>query len=141
MEANKPADTGIPDQESMNSSASFSYTYSAPQQDEVKKIRQKYLPKEESILDQLKRLDRSATRKGQALSLVTGMLGTLVFGIGMSCCLVGTGRTLLPGIVIGCIGMIAAATAYPIFTKVTKRERERIAPEILRLTDELLKLH
>ncbi len=29
--------------------------------------------------------------------------------------------------------------AYPIYVAVTKHERERIAPEILRLTDELLK--
>lgn len=139
MEANKPADADIPGQGIRPNSESFNYTYSAPQQDEVKKIRQKYLPKEESVMDQLKRLDESTTKKGVALSLVTGILGTLIFGIGMCCCMVGNSYTFIPGIVIGCIGMIGAAMAYPIFTKVTKRERERVAPEILRLTDELLK--
>lgn len=118
---------------------SFNYTYSAPQQEEVKKIREKYLPKEEQPIEQLRRLDKSVSRKGKALSLTTGIVGALILGIGMCCCMVWGGMLFAPGIVIGCVGLIGAAMAYPIFAKITKKERERIAPEILRLTDELLK--
>ena len=35
---------------------SFEYTYSAQQQQEVERIRKKYLPKEESKMDQLRKL-------------------------------------------------------------------------------------
>ena len=46
---------------------------------------------------------------------------------------------MLPGIVIGVAGMAGTAAAYPLYMQITKRERERIAPEILRLTEELMK--
>jgi len=118
---------------------SFHYTYSAPEQQEVKKIREKYIPREESKLDQLRRLDESVTRKGMTLSLMTGVLSSLILGIGMCCCMVWGGWLFIPGIVIGIAGIVGVALAYPMYTKVTKRERERIAPEILRLTDELMK--
>ena len=42
---------------------SFHYTYSAKQQEEIQSIRKKYLP-QENKMEQLRRLDRSATRKG-----------------------------------------------------------------------------
>ena len=50
----------------MENKESFEYTYSAPEQEEVRKIRDKYLPREEreNKLEQLRRLDRSVTEKG-----------------------------------------------------------------------------
>ena len=126
-------------QESLAVNNSFHYTYSAPEQQEVKKIREKYLPKEETKLDQLRRLDESVTKKGMAVSLVTGTLSSLILGIGMCCCMVWGGWLFIPGIVIGIVGIAGVAMAYPMYTRVTQKERERIAPEILRLTDELIK--
>ena len=118
---------------------SFNFTYSAPEQQEVKKICERYLPKEETKLDQLRRLDESVTKKGMALSLMMGTISSLILGIGMCCCMVWGGWLFAPGIVIGIVGIAGVSMAYPMYTKVTKRERERIAPEILRLTDELMK--
>ena len=118
---------------------SFSYTYSAPQHDEVKKIREKYMPKVESPMEKLHRLDESCTKKGTALSLVTGTISALILGVGMCCCMVWGGLLFIPGIVIGMVGMVGVGAAYPIYNKVTQKERQRIAPEILQLTDELLK--
>lgn len=46
---------------------------------------------------------------------------------------------LIIGTVLGVIGIILVALAYPIYNHMLKQERERIAPEIIRLTDELLK--
>jgi len=118
---------------------SFHYTYSAPEQQEVKKIREKYIPREESKLDRLRRLDESATKKGMALSLMTGTMSSLILGVGMCCCMVWAGWLFIPGIVIGIVGIVGVGMAYPMYKKVTQKERERIAPEILRLTDELMK--
>ena len=117
---------------------SFQYTYSAPQQEEVRIIREKYLPKEESKMDRLRRLDESTTKKATALSLVTGTLSTLVLGIGMCCCMVWGGWLFVPGSAIGIGGIAGVSAAYPLYTRVTKLERQRIAPEILRLTDEIM---
>ena len=115
----------------------FEYTYSAPQQSEVQKIREKYLPKEVTKLDQLRALDAGVTKRGTAVSLVHGILYALVLGLGMSCCMVWTERLFLPGILIGCIGLAGVAATYPIYNRIVKQDRERIAPEILRLTEEL----
>ena len=116
----------------------FEYTYSAPQQSEVQKIREKYLPKEVTKMDQLRAMDAGVTKRGTAVSLVHGILYSLILGLGMSCCMVWTGRLFLPGIVIGCIGLAGVAATYPIYNHIVKQDREKIAPEVLRLTEELV---
>ena len=115
----------------------FEYTYSAPHRSEVQKIREKYLPKEVTKLDQLRALDAGVTRRGTAVSLVHGILYALILGLGMSCCMVWAGSLFLPGIVIGCVGLAGVTATYPIYNHIVKQEREKIAPEILRLTEEL----
>ena len=115
----------------------FEYTYSAPQQSEVQKIWEKYLPKEVTKLDQLRALDAGVTKRGTAVSLIHGILYALVLGLGMSCCTVWADKLFLPGVLIGCIGLAGVAATYPIYNRIVKQDRERIAPEILRLTEEL----
>lgn len=123
----------------MENNEVFEYTYSAAQQEEVLNIRKKYLPKEEDKMEQLRRLDRSVYRKPQVVSLSTGISGTLILGIGMCCCLVWQGVWFIPGIVIGLVGIAILSSAYPLYNRILKKERERLSPEIIRLTDELLK--
>ena len=125
--------------ENKNENEVFSYTYSAKEQEEVKQIRKKYMPKEADKMEQLRRLDRSVTRKGAAVSIVMGIIGALTLGIGMCCAMVWMGQWFIPGIVIGLVGIILVYLAYPLYTHITKKEREKVAPEILRLTDELMK--
>lgn len=130
-----------------NKDEGFSYTYSAAQQAEVEKIRKKYLQPTEDKMEQLRKLDASAGQKAQAWSLVIGVTGALVLGTGMSLAMTDFGRTLgayqayamIVGIVVGVIGLALVALAYPVYNRILKKERERIAPEILRLTDELMK--
>lgn len=117
----------------------FSYTYSAKEQAEINKIRQKYLPKEADKMEQLRHLDQSASQKGMASSIAIGVIGALLLGIGMCCTMVWGGIWFIPGIVIGVAGIALTALAYPLFQHITRKERERIAPEILRLIDELTK--
>lgn len=116
---------------------SFQYTYSATEQEELKKIRSKYLPKEENKMDTLRRLDAQSAQKATMLSLIIGVIGALVLGLGMSCCMVWAGKWFVPGIVIGLIGIALVSLAYPVYMRTLKRERDRLAPEILRLTEEL----
>lgn len=117
----------------------FQYTYSAQQQAEIKTIRDKYLPPEEDKMEQLRRLDRSVTQKGMILSLTVGILGSLILGVGMCCAMVWMGKWFVPGIIIGLAGIGILSAAYPLYSHVTKKQREKIAPEILRLTEELMK--
>lgn len=123
----------------------FSYTYSAQRQEEIINIRKKYLPPEEDKMEQLRKLHHSATQKAQAWALVFGVVGALIMGAGMSLVMtdigemIGLTNTLIPGIVIGVIGMIPVGLAYPTYNRILKKERQRIAPEILRLSEELVK--
>ena len=118
---------------------SFSYTYSAKQQQEILEIRKKYLPAEEDKMAKIRKLDASVTRKGTLVSVSMGIVGCLILGAGMSCSMVFEGAWFLPGIVLGLIGIVTMAVAYPVFTHIMRKERARIAQQILELTDELLK--
>ena len=115
------------------------YNYSAKQQEEIRKIREKYVPKEENKMEQLRRLDASATKPGIIAAMTLGIISTLVLGVGMCCVMVWEDRLFIPGIIIGVIGILGIVLAYPLYNRMTKKRREKLAPEILRLTDELSK--
>ena len=123
---------------------SFEYTYSAEQQKEVEEIRKKYLPRKEDKMEQLRKLHAIPTQKAQAASLAVGIIGALIMGTGMSLAMTDIGAELgslamVLGIFAGVAGMVLAALAYPAYNRVLRKQREKIAPEILRLSDELLK--
>lgn len=125
-------------EEHKSSPEGFRYSYSAREQEELRRIRQKYAPSEEDKMEYLRRLDRGVTEKAAAVSIAVGVIGTLLMGLGMACVLEWQGRWLAPGIVLGVMGIAILSAAYPIHNHVLRKEREKIAPEILRLTDELL---
>lgn len=124
-----------------NRKDTFNYTYSAKQQEEIRNIRKKYLPQEpeEDKMEQLRRLDQGATKKGAIISIVMGVMGVALLGVGMCCTMVWMEQLFIPGIIIGLIGIAAVAVCYPLYTRITKKEREKIAPQILKLTEELSK--
>ncbi len=119
----------------------FTYTYSAKEQEEIRKIRDKYAPpaREETSMEKLRRLDRSATRGATVVSLILGILSALIMGVGMSCTMVWGDRLFLPGIIVGLLGIAGVVAAYPVYAHMVKRKRAKLAPEILRLSDELMK--
>lgn len=127
----------------------FTYTYSAKEQAEIKQIRDKYTkPTEvEDKMARLRRLDASVTNTAQAVALVFGVVGALILGFGMSLCMTDFGKILgsysdsamVVGIVVGVVGGVLASLAYPIYNAIVKAKRKQLAPEIIRLTDELMK--
>lgn len=122
----------------------FNYTYSAKQQEEIKNIRKKYAAPEEDKMEQLRKLDRQATQKAQAWAIALGVVGALIMGVGMSLAMTDLkgflgGTAMFIGIPVGLIGIVLLALAYPVYNRILKKERQRIAPDILRLTDELMK--
>ena len=127
----------------MENKEGFNFTYSAQQQKEVEAIRKKYLPQEEDKMEQLRKLHAIPTQKAQAAALAVGVVGALILGTGMSLAMTQLGAALgslsmVLGTAVGIVGMVLVALAYPLYNRVLKRQREKIAPEILRLSDELL---
>lgn len=128
----------------MENKENFSFTYSAGQQKEIEAIRKKYVPQEEDKMDRLRRLHAIPTQKAQAASLAVGIIGALIMGTGMSLAMTEIGAALgslamVLGILIGIVGMVLVALAYPVYNSTLQKERAKIAPDILRLTDELMK--
>lgn len=121
----------------------FRYSYSSSLQEELKDIKKKYAgqpeDQQEDQLELLRKLDKSSTRKSTIVSIVMGAAGCLIMGIGMCCTMVWAAAMFLPGIIIGVIGIAMMAAAYPVYVHITKRERARIAPQVLDIIEKLSK--
>ncbi len=133
-----------------NEGAGFNYTYSAKEQAELKKIRDKYIadtkPSETDKMAEIRKLDASVTQGASIFALCVGIIGALILGFGMSLIMTDL-KTMLAlngitamivGIVIGLVGMALVLVAYPLYQYISEKKRKKVAPEILRLTEELM---
>ncbi|MBO5356458.1 MAG: hypothetical protein J6A95_01700 [Clostridia bacterium] len=119
----------------------FNYTYKAPTEEERREIesikRQYEEPKaEEGKLERLRKLNNYVNGQATALALVSGVLGLLIFGLGLTMVL--EWSLLIWGIVVMVVGIPPMVVAYPLYNKILKRNKERYGKEILRLSEELL---
>ena len=124
----------------MNQETTFIYRYSAKENKEVQEIRRKYLPREESKFEELKRLDCAVQNSGTVESLCFGISGALVFGLGLCLAMQVIGKGVFStalGVLLGIVGVGGMIVAYPIYRKVFCRTKEKLAPRILELTAEL----
>ena len=117
----------------------FRYNYSAARNKEIESIRRKYVPHEESRLERLKRLDRCVQTAGTLESLCIGVIGALIFGIGLCFALdVLAGAAWLTALfMIG--GVFLMIPAYPLYKRIARKKREELTPEILRLSEEMMR--
>ena len=113
-------------------------------------MRSTLIPMEESssaISSTGYKLDARVTKKATISSLVTGIVGALIMGTGMSLIMTDIGALLgiqesismVIGIVLGLLGIVLIGAAYPVYSKVLKAERKKAAPEILRISEALIK--
>ena len=121
----------------MDQQAAFSYTYSAPEHQEVLRIRNKYLPQEETKFDELKRLDQLVQHAGIAQGLCVGVISCLIFGVGLCFSMKVLGDALWLGLLLGLIGTAGMLAAFPVYRKLCSQAKARYAPRILQLTAEL----
>ena len=119
-----------------NKNETFTYTYSSKQQEEIRNIRSKYLPKEEDKMEQLRRLDRSASKKGTVVSVTLGVIGCMLLGVGMCCTMVWDGLMVI-GIIVGLVGIVGCVGAWLLYRQTVARETKRIAPSIEAAYDSL----
>lgn len=129
-----------------NDNKEFIYTYSAKDNAEIERIRQKYrTDKQDSLHQRIYRLDASVQSYASTVAIVIGVIGALIMGMGMSAVMVeefgnylGLGIYSVPvGIAVGLVGMAIAALAYPAYRAVYKHRKNKITPLILQLADEL----
>ena len=118
-------------------SENFNYSYSAERQSEIDAIRKKYLPREaqEDKLERLRKLDASVEAPGMIAALALGLVSVLLFGVGMCCFLVWSRWAL--GAVACLAGVAGMLYAPRLHRQLVEKRRQQLAPEILRLTEEL----
>ncbi|MGN0823926.1 MAG: hypothetical protein ACI4MB_02520 [Candidatus Coproplasma sp.] len=119
----------------------FNYTYSAPTEEErreIESIRNCYLPQseEKSKLQRLIELDKKVKNAARIVALSFGVVGLLVFGLGMSMAMVW--GLYIWGSVVGLVGVALMAAAYPLMRLTYKKQKQKYSQEILRLSEELL---
>lgn len=124
----------------------FNYTYSTKQQDEIKRIRSKYVQAEPGTLEKLKALDKKVSTRAVRMAVAVLTAGLLIMGFGMSLAMSELGASLgmselaalVTGVIVGVVGMGLFGSSYPIYRRVLERERKKVSGEIMRLSDELL---
>ncbi|MGN1060870.1 MAG: hypothetical protein ACI4QN_03975 [Candidatus Coproplasma sp.] len=119
----------------------FNYTYSAPTEEErkeIESIRKSYLPQSEnkSKLQRLIELDKKVKNSARIVALSFGIVGVLVFGLGMSMAMVW--ELYIWGAVVGLVGVALTAAAYPLMRFTYNKQKQKYSQEILRLSEELL---
>lgn len=129
----------------MEARNTFSYTYSAKENQEVLNIRQKYLPQEQSPVEALKELDTQVRRPADVFGYVYGSVSAVVMGAGMSLVMtnvgaaIGLSGALIPGIAVGIVGMVLALTTYPIYKNMLSSRKRKFAPQILELSEKIMR--
>lgn len=118
--------------------ATFKFNYSPSENEEEKKIRNKYLPKEENKLETLKRLDYKVQTAGMVQALIMGIFGILIFGVGMCMCLEAISGGIALGLIFGVLGTAIMLLAYPIYRHIFNKTKKELTPGILELTNEIL---
>ena len=119
----------------------FEYTYVAPteaERREIERIRKQYGGKSEKEikLDRIRRLDSFVQNFSMILSLVIGIMGALIFGLGMAMILVWD--IMVFGIIVCLVGAVPISASYPVYVITLKKNKEKYGKEILRLSEELL---
>ena len=120
----------------MENKQQVSITYSAEEQKEMASIRAKYQlgeKKQPTNLDKLRKLDARVESVAMVSALSEGIISTLILGVGMTCVLVWNQPVI--GVIVGIIGLAGALCAWPLYQKVLAKQREKAAPEILRLSE------
>lgn len=125
----------------MEENIKFTYKYSSAENNEIKKIREQYedADKNESKEEKLRKLDRSVHSTAVAVSLTVGIFGLLFFGLSLCCVLEWSNSMFFSGIAIGVVGIILLIFTYPIYQVVAAARRKKVAPEIIKLADDIMK--
>lgn len=112
-------------------------------QDLIQQIRKNYTEPTPTDLDALKALDRKVTKPVATFAWIFGIASALVMGSGMSLMMtdlstvLGLSRPMVPGLILGLLGLAGICVNYPLYAKALSRRRKKFAPQIIALSDRL----
>lgn len=119
----------------------FSYSYSAlteAEKKEIERIKNEYREKDsrQITLEELRKLDAKVKNIPTIVALTIGVLGTLIFGLGMTFVLEWDNSLL--GVILGAVGAIVATLAKPLHGILYKRLKARHGKKIIELSEKLI---
>ena len=110
----------------------------------VQKIRTQYTEKQHTELDELRQLDAKVKKPANVFAYTYGSLSAIIMGAGMSLVMtdigsyIGLESTMVPGIIVGVVGLLMALTTFPIYKRVLASRRKKYAGRILELSEKLM---
>lgn len=110
----------------------------------VQKIRSQYTEKHHTELEALKALDAKVKRPANVFAYTFGSVSAIIMGSGMSLVMTDIGPmlgltfTMVPGIVIGVVGLTMALATYPIYKRILSARKRTYAGQILALSEKLM---
>jgi len=110
----------------------------------VQKIRTQYTEKQHTELDELKALDAKVKRPANVFAYTYGSVSAIIMGAGMSLVMTDIGATMglanamVPGIIVGVVGMLMALTTYPIYKRMLSARKKKYAAQIMKLSDKIM---
>jgi uncharacterized Tic20 family protein len=110
----------------------------------VQKIRTQYTEKQHTDLDALKALDAKVKRPANVFAYTYGAISVIIMGAGMSLvmtdigAIIGLASAMVPGIVIGVVGMGMALSTYPIYKRMLNARKKKYASQIMELSDKIM---
>jgi hypothetical protein len=110
----------------------------------VQRIRTQYTEKKTTELDELRALDAKVKRPANLFAYIFGSISAIIMGAGMSLVMTDIGATvgiadpMIPGIVVGVVGMAMALVNYPIFKGILNARRKKYAESIIALSEQIL---
>ena len=111
----------------------------------VQKIRTQYTEKQHTELDELKALDAKVKKPAYVFAYTYGSVSAIIMGAGMSLVMTDIGATIglasamVPGIVIGVVGLCMALSTYPIYKRILNSRKKKYAPKIMALSEKIMK--
>ena len=102
-------------------------------------IANEYSAKKKSKVIALKKLDKKAKLPANIFVYTKGIRMSLILGLGMclSMGVIGNGKFIALGIIIGIIGIVGVSTNYFSYKKILKESKEKYAQDIIRLANEI----
>ena len=110
----------------------------------AQKIRTQYMEKTPSELDALRELDAKVKRPANVFAYIFGSISAIIMGAGMSLVMtdigaaVGMDSAMVPGIVIGIVGMAMAIVNHPIYRRILNKRKKKYGSEILAISEKII---
>ena len=119
----------------------FEFRYSVPteeERNEIKNIRNQYLDNhsQNEKLARLRKLDAKVKNIPTCVSMIVGIMGILIFGLGLAVAL--EWGLIFWGVIIGVIGCVPMGFSYIVYNKTYLKLKDKYSDEILQISNELL---